>query len=117
MLAANNRPSNYIPTLDGWRAIAVLMVIGVHGSTSPLLKYGGHGVNIFFVISGFLICSRLLDEEDRFGRISLKRFYLRRTFRILPPAFFYILAINLLGVAGLMTTGSDRNPRFPFLLS
>src|SRR5437764_2603802 len=100
--------TNYIPTLDGWRTIAVLLVIGYHGTppTAPwfaVFNYGHHGVNIFFGISGFLICSRLLDEERRSGRISLKRFYLRRAFRILPPAFLYILFINLMASLSLMT--------------
>jgi peptidoglycan/LPS O-acetylase OafA/YrhL len=100
--------ANYIPTLDGWRTIAVLMVIGYHGTPPSVpwfhvFNYGHHGVNIFFGISGFLICSRLLDEERRFGRISLKRFYLRRAFRILPPAFLYILFINLMAMLSLMT--------------
>ncbi|HKQ07483.1 MAG TPA: acyltransferase [Blastocatellia bacterium] len=104
--------TNYLPTLDGWRTIAVLMVIGYHG-TSPeapwftVFNYGHHGVNIFFGISGFLICSRLLDEEARFGRISLKRFYLRRAFRILPPAFLYILFINLMAALSYMTPPSS----------
>src|SRR2546423_3295428 len=100
--------TNYIPTLDGWRTIAVLLVIGYHGTppTAPwfaVFNYGHHGVNIFFGISGFLICSRLLDEEARFGRISLKRFYLRRAFRILPPAFLYIFFINLMAALAYMT--------------
>ena len=101
------RPSNYIPTLDGWRALAVIAVIGTHGRPESatwlwFFEYGGHGVAVFFGISGYLICSRLLDEEDAYGSISLKKFYLRRAFRILPPVFFYVLIINLLGVLGLM---------------
>jgi peptidoglycan/LPS O-acetylase OafA/YrhL len=100
--------ANYIPTLDGWRAVAVLMVIGYHGTPAGMpwhhfFDYGARGVNIFFGISGFLICSRLLDEERRDGKISLKTFYLRRAFRILPPAFLYILAVNLLAAFALMT--------------
>ena len=100
--------SNYIPTLDGWRTVAVLLVIGYHGTPPSvpwfsLFNYGHHGVNIFFGISGFLICSRLLDEEDRYGRISLKNFYLRRAFRILPPALLYIFALNLMAALSLMT--------------
>ncbi|MEN3334842.1 MAG: hypothetical protein V7641_4207, partial [Blastocatellia bacterium] len=101
-------PANYIPTLDGWRTIAVLLVIGYHGTppSAPwfaVFNYGHHGVNIFFGISGFLICSRLLDEEERSGAISLKNFYLRRAFRILPPALLYILFLNLMGALSWMT--------------
>lgn len=103
--------SNYIPTLDGWRAIAVIAVIGIHGTPENIkwlsfFSYGDHGVNIFFGISGYLICSRLLDEEEKYANISLKKFYLRRAFRILPPAYFYILVINLMGIFGLMTLPS-----------
>jgi peptidoglycan/LPS O-acetylase OafA/YrhL len=83
----------YLPTLDGWRAIAVLCVILFHDSlhsygvlsTAWFHEHGSFGVDIFFGISGLLICSRLLEEEDKYGRISLRRFYVRRAFRILPP--------------------------------
>jgi peptidoglycan/LPS O-acetylase OafA/YrhL len=100
--------SNYIPTLDGWRTIAVLMVIGYHGSPESIrwlsfFNYGHHGVNLFFGISGFLICSRLLDEKDRHGSLSLKNFYIRRAFRILPPAFIYILFLNFMASIAWMT--------------
>src|SRR5688572_14204575 len=86
------KPSNYIPTLDGWRAVSIIAVIGFHtfaGENWWLLpfKYGYKGVSIFFGISGYLICSRLLDEQDKHGKINLKSFYIRRVFRILPPAF------------------------------
>jgi peptidoglycan/LPS O-acetylase OafA/YrhL len=105
------KKSAYLPTLDGWRAIAVLAVIFYHDalhaigpfSTGWLYKYGDTGVDVFFAISGILICSRLLDEEVIFGRIHLKSFYIRRAFRILPPALLYLCVIailsNLLPVA------------------
>jgi peptidoglycan/LPS O-acetylase OafA/YrhL len=48
------------------------------------------GVQIFFVISGFVICRLLLREEARYGSFSLEAFYIRRVFRILPP--FYLLS-------------------------
>jgi peptidoglycan/LPS O-acetylase OafA/YrhL len=94
-----------LPTLDGWRAIAIVMVIVSHGQSSFFLRpevhkvapYGRLGVDIFFAISGLLICSRLLDELGQ-SHISLRAFYIRRIFRILPPYLFY------LGVLGLLTT-------------
>jgi peptidoglycan/LPS O-acetylase OafA/YrhL len=96
--------SGYLPTLDGWRALAVLAIIlhhdSVHSfgifSTRPLYDYGSCGVDIFFAISGFLICSRLLEEERINGFVHVRRFYVRRFFRILPPALFYLLVIALL---------------------
>jgi peptidoglycan/LPS O-acetylase OafA/YrhL len=96
----------YWPSLDGWRAIAVLAVILYHDSlysfgtmtTSWFQTNGYAGVDLFFGISGFLICTRLLEDERFIGRISLKKFYVRRAFRILPPALFYLCAIAALGV-------------------
>ena len=99
--------TRYIPALDGWRALAVTAVILYHGvpltsKWSGLTGYGYLGVDFFFGISGFLICSRLLEEEQLHGRISLKKFYIRRAFRILPPAFLFLIIAGCLGVLGLI---------------
>lgn len=74
------------PALDGLRAIAATIVIFFHFA-GPKWNWlsGWVGVYIFFVLSGFLITTLLLREQDRTGRISLSAFYLRRVFRILPP--------------------------------
>ena len=104
--------SGYIPTLDGWRTIAVVSVIAYHDrlhrlgplSDSIIHKYGNLGVDLFFAISGLLICSRLLDEEDVNGRISLKGFYIRRVCRIVPPALCFLFCIGLLGAIGTIHT-------------
>ena len=103
----------YIPTLDGWRAVAIIAVMASHAGHSysaPLgrdsffdrIASGTHGVNLFFAISGLLITSRLLEEWDRAGHVSLKRFYIRRAFRILPPALLYLACVALLGAIGLL---------------
>lgn len=105
--------AGYIPTLDGWRAIAVLAVIAYHDqlrhlgfvSDDTLHTYGFLGVDLFFAISGILICTRLLEEEEMRGRISLKGFYIRRFFRILPPAMAYLAVVGLLGLAGVIHVG------------
>lgn len=99
---------SYVPTLDGWRCIAILLVILYHATPSssafhPIARQGFRGVDIFFSISGFLICSRLLDEEQRLGAIRLASFYVRRAFRILPPAFLYIAIVVILGWLGILT--------------
>lgn len=73
----------YQPSLDGIRAIAVMAVLVFHGS-APWLPGGFLGVDVFFVLSGFLITSILLHEVETTGRISFKRFYLRRARRLLP---------------------------------
>src|ERR1700730_1931620 len=101
----------YIPTLDGWRAIAVLAVVFHHDwvdslgrfNTKLLYSYGWYGVDIFFAISGLLICSRLLEEERMRGRIELRKFYIRRAFRILPPAMTYLVVLGALGLASLIS--------------
>ncbi|MDQ2930825.1 MAG: acyltransferase [Gemmatimonadota bacterium] len=103
----------YIPTLDGWRALAILGVMASHAGHSysaslgresilDRLALGTHGVNLFFAISGLLITSRLLEEWDTAGSVSLKRFYVRRAFRILPPALLYLGVVALLGAMGLL---------------
>ena len=103
----------YIPTLDGWRAVAIIAVMASHAGHSysaPLghdsffdrIASGTHGVNLFFAISGLLITSRLLEEWDTAGHVSLKRFYVRRAFRILPPALLYLGVVALLGALGLL---------------
>lgn len=80
-----------LPSLDGLRAIAVFLVIFYHFGI-PYVN-GGLGVLMFFVISGFLITWLLLKEEERWGGISLKLFYLRRTLRIFPAFYAYWLLI------------------------
>ena len=89
-----------IASLDGLRAISIVMVILGHASTTkgfphiPLAgSYSSFGVRVFFVISGFLITTLLIKERDRSGTISLREFYRRRSYRILPPAYLYILVI------------------------
>jgi peptidoglycan/LPS O-acetylase OafA/YrhL len=98
------RKSGYIPSLDGWRAIAILGVLITHdvpwtfrGHTTVAYKgYGGYGVQIFFAISGFLITTRILEEERLCGYFDIRRFYIRRLFRIQPAALVYLGAVALL---------------------
>jgi peptidoglycan/LPS O-acetylase OafA/YrhL len=100
------RQKGYIPTLDGWRAIAIVLVLFAHSgirnvgifSTKWLALKGEAGVDIFFAISGLLICSRLLDEEQKTGTISLRNFYLRRLFRIQPAASVYLVSLLLINI-------------------
>jgi peptidoglycan/LPS O-acetylase OafA/YrhL len=97
--------ANRIPTLDGWRGIAILMVIVCHISMSLgsgvywIENLGTHGVSIFFVLSGYLITSRLLSEHENDGSISLRNFYIRRFFRLMPAAWAYLLFRVLLALA------------------
>lgn len=83
------------PALDGLRAVAAILVIMHHYGGGPWGWISGWiGVHIFFVLSGFLITTLALREEDRTGRVSLRSFYLRRAFRILP-VYFAVLGINI----------------------
>jgi len=80
----------YRPEIDGLRAIAVLLVVLYHAGVGPSLGFAG--VDVFFVISGYLITSLLLREWNEWGRIDLPAFYARRARRILPAAVAVVLA-------------------------
>jgi peptidoglycan/LPS O-acetylase OafA/YrhL len=80
----------YKPGLDGLRAFAVLVVMAHHANL-PFFHGGQVGVDIFFVLSGFLITSLLLEEWDRTERISLRRFFGRRVLRLLPALLGLLL--------------------------
>ena len=77
--------------IQGLRAIAVLTVIGSHASV-PFLPGGFVGVDVFFVISGFLISQLLFREVEKSGRLSIPGFYARRARRILPAATLVTIA-------------------------
>jgi peptidoglycan/LPS O-acetylase OafA/YrhL len=83
-----------IPALDGLRAVAVALVLADHGGL-PGLAGGFLGVDIFFVLSGFLITSLLLDELGRTGRIDLGGFWIRRALRLLPALVVMVLLVGL----------------------
>lgn len=85
-------PGQAIPALDGVRAIAVALVLADHGGV-PGLPGGFLGVDVFFVLSGFLITSLLLDETARTGRIGLTGFWARRARRLLPALVVMVLAV------------------------
>ncbi len=91
MSAAAHMPLPYRGDIDGLRALAVLAVVLYHFGLP--LSGGFVGVDIFFVISGFLIGGILWREYDSTGRISLPSFYIRR-FRRLAPAFFAMLLVT-----------------------
>jgi peptidoglycan/LPS O-acetylase OafA/YrhL len=85
-----NPTLTYLPALDGLRAFAILTVMLNHLKTKPLFPGGNIGVDLFFVLSGFLITALLVQEWAGAGSISLKRFYLRRALRLLPAAATFV---------------------------
>lgn len=100
----NRQPSHY-PNLDGLRCIAALCVIATHSeqqrsllglpssySLPAVANLGQNGVMLFFVLSGFLISTLLLQEKRRYGAVNVRAFYLRRILRIWPV---YYLALVL----------------------
>jgi peptidoglycan/LPS O-acetylase OafA/YrhL len=100
----------YLPGLDGLRAIAILTVLAFHVGAfakQTTLRGGFLGVQIFFVISGFLITALLVEEWDRNGRISLRFFYARRALRLFPALF---AAIGVAVVYASFAPGAQFDP-------
>ena len=102
-----------LPALDGIRGIAVLLVLVSHADMTgdaPAIEWiarlGDFGVKIFFVLSGFLITTLLVDEHGRTGRIAIGRFVARRAFRIFPAAYVFMFSI----IAAARSAGSLSNP-------
>ena len=101
------RRFHHVPGLDGIRAIAVLLVIGLHyGSLwrSPArpagpIPGGYAGVDIFFVLSGFLITTLLVGEKANTGGVGFKKFYARRALRLLPALYTVLIAFLLYTVS------------------
>jgi peptidoglycan/LPS O-acetylase OafA/YrhL len=91
--------SRQMPALDGLRTLAIIPVIGIHLGYLP----GGFlGVTVFFVLSGFLITSLLLDERVRTGQIGLRAFYVRRLARLYPALIISLVATG----AGALLSGN-----------
>ncbi len=84
--AGGARASHYRPQLDGMRAVAVYLVVAFHAGISAF-SGGFIGVDIFFVLSGYLVTQLLLRDFRSRGRVDLRRFYARRFRRLLPAAF------------------------------
>ena len=84
-----NNKSRYLPSIDSLRALAVLAVIIYHVDVN-YLPGGFLGVDLFFVLSGYLISSLIIKEYRKTGSINLYNFYLRRARRLLPAVYFMI---------------------------
>jgi len=84
----------YLPGLDGLRAVAIVGVLLYHAGFDPL-PGGFLGVDVFFVLSGFLITSLILEQFQRSGTINFKQFYLGRARRLLPALFLMLLVVGI----------------------
>ena len=114
----------YFPELDGMRFIAFMMVYLFHGGVPQgimarligsraalaLRVNGGFGVQLFFILSGYLIATLLLREEARYGRIALRAFWVRRILRIWP-LYYLVVAIGF-GLIPLLE-GASEDARLP----
>jgi peptidoglycan/LPS O-acetylase OafA/YrhL len=104
------RPSarrlGWSPSLDGVRGVGVVLVMSFHFLGGRYMEGGPILVDLFFVLSGFLITTLLLEERAAAGSVSMRNFYLRRAFRLFP-ALYALLAVFL--VYALAFGGADRN--------
>lgn len=110
-----------IPSLDGLRAVSIAIVVLSHTRSllpprlvnAGLFRYaiggGLHGVQIFFVLSGYLITTLLQREDERTGAVSFRRFYARRALRIFPAFYVYLAVVGVLWIGGAIP---EHGPSF-----
>jgi len=106
----------YIRCLDGLRAVAIILAIlshavhtGIPSWTKSSFEYwnaGTVGVRLFFLISGFLITTILNNELQKYGNINFKRFFIRRTLRIFPAFYTYLLVLGVLSLLKIIEIDS-----------
>ena len=119
-LSGSAHHAHHMPGVDTLRAIAILLVIPRHAWEMlkwPSLKfffgrYGWTGVDLFFVLSGFLIGGQIFQDLKTDGRVSFRRFYLKRSFRILPS---YLIVILLYFLWPTFRETPDIQPLWRFL--
>ena len=111
------RANNYFGALDGLRALSILMVLLHHvpefppGFVRTFQLNGRYGVSFFFVVSGFLICTLLLRERQRTGKIAWGKFYARRALRLLP-LYYATLALQCVLVFALKIYSPENQELF-----
>lgn len=104
---SNANKLGYLPPFDGMRGIGVCAVILVHATFEPFGGFAGT-VDMFFVLSGFLITTLILEEDRRSGRVNLRSFYAKRALRLLPLMYLVIIGTLLAALAvHLLTDNRD----------
>lgn len=104
MSTPSKSSEKFIPSLDGWRAVAIILVFVSHAGLGKFVP-GGLGVTIFFFLSGYLITTLTCREFDRDHTISIKHFYARRAVRLLPPLVVTLTLAYGLAYAGAIQGG------------
>jgi peptidoglycan/LPS O-acetylase OafA/YrhL len=100
-VSGNSLVRFYVPQLDGLRFFAFFVVFVAHAERDPgpawladIMPAGGAGVDLFFVLSSFLITTLLLREQNAEGRIDVRAFWMRRILRIWPLYFFFLWTVS-----------------------
>jgi len=96
-----SKASLHIPSLDGLRALSFALVFVAHIGLGNLVP-GGFGVTVFFFLSGFLITTLMRLEWQKTGHVSLRKFYMRRVLRILPPFYLVLIVATSLTLLGVL---------------
>jgi peptidoglycan/LPS O-acetylase OafA/YrhL len=107
MNTTNARPpleTGYIPSLDGIRAVAVLIVLLSHAGLGHIVP-GGLGVTVFFFLSGYLITTLITEEFQKYGTIHYGKFFIRRLFRLFPPLIIILAVAYTLTAFNLIDGG------------
>ena len=98
-MSGNRKDSRYLPGIDGLRALSVAAVLAFHADLT-WIPGGFLGVEVFFVISGYLITALLMAEIEQRGRLNLKRFWIRRARRLLPALALFLVVTTAVMLVG-----------------
>lgn len=92
----------HIPSFDGFRGVFIIVVVLYHAEVLGFLRGGPILIDWFFVSSGFLITSLLLDEQNRHGSVSLRNFYTKRVLRLFPAMYAMLAVFSIIAIVGVL---------------
>lgn len=95
-------PLGHIPSFDGFRGVFILVVVLYHAEVLAFLRGAPILIDWFFVSSGFLITSLLLDEQNRAGSVSLRNFYTKRVLRLFPAMYAMLAVFSVMAIIGML---------------